>query len=324
MAPTLRIATRTSALARWQADAVATMLRRAHPGLSIVLLPMTTVGDRRADVPIHQLGGQGVFVKEVQAAVLEGRADLAVHSAKDLPSITAAGLSLAAIPPRADPRDALVGTPWTALPPGAVVATGSVRRRAQLAWLRPDLTFVGLRGNIATRLAKCPPGGAAVVAAAALDRLGLAGEVATTFAPSELLPQVGQGAMAVECRADDPVVADLLAAIDDAPSRVAVEAERSWLARLGSGCDLPVGAYATVSGGSVGFGAGGSGVASELGAGATLELEGLIASVDGRVLLRDRTRGPVDERAALATALAERLLDRGGGVALLGLRTGAP
>ncbi|MGH9056796.1 MAG: hydroxymethylbilane synthase, partial [Acidimicrobiales bacterium] len=169
----MRIATRGSALARWQAEEVARRLRRGVPGLRVELVVVDTTGDRRADVPVWDMGGQGVFVKEVQAAVLEGRADAAVHSAKDLPSSTPPGLFLAAFPVRADPRDALVGSTLDALPPGAVVATGSVRRRAQLAWVRPDLTFRSLRGNIATRLDRVPPGGAAVVAAAALDRLGL-------------------------------------------------------------------------------------------------------------------------------------------------------
>jgi hydroxymethylbilane synthase len=314
----LRIATRASALARWQADAVAALLRAAHPGLEVVLELTSTTGDRRTDVPIHQLGGQGVFVKEVQAAVLHGRADLAVHSAKDLPSITAPGLDLAAIPPRADPRDALVGTGWTALAPGATVATGSVRRRAQLAWLRPDLRFTGLRGNIATRLEKCPPGGAVVVAAAALDRLGLGSSAATVFTTDELLPQVGQGAMAVECRAGDEDVRSLLAPLDDPLARVAVEAERSWLGRLGTGCDLPVGAYARVGGTGPAGGAGPSGGDAPGGGGPVLTLEAMIASLDGRMLLRDAISGPADDRLALAGALADRLLHHHGGAALLG------
>ncbi|MDQ2727017.1 MAG: hydroxymethylbilane synthase [Actinomycetota bacterium] len=294
----LRVATRASALARWQAGEVVRLLRLVDPGLAIELVVTDTVGDRRLDVAITDLGGQGVFVKEVQAAVVDGRADLAVHSAKDLPSLTVPGLALVAVPPRGDPRDALVGAGWNELGPGAVVATGSVRRRAQLAWLRPDLTFVGLRGNIGTRLDRCPPGGALVVAAAALDRLGLTDRASHLFPPSVLLPQVGQGAMAVECRAGDRRVADLLATIDDPLAHRAVDAERGFLARLGSGCDLPVGAWATV-------------------AGATVSVEAMVASTDGRILLKGRGTGSVDDPAAVGTAVADHLVVGAGGAALL-------
>ena len=186
------------------------------PGLAVELVLITTSGDQRRDVPVWELGGQGVFVKEVQAAVLDGRADLAVHSAKDLPSWTAEGLVLEAVLERADARDALVGSRLADLQPGALVATGSVRRRAQLAWVRPDLTFAGLRGNIGTRLDRVPDGGAVVVAAAALARLGLLGRAAEILPPAIMLPQVGQGAIAVECRAGDGDTRAALAAIDDA------------------------------------------------------------------------------------------------------------
>ena len=213
----LRIATRGSALARWQAEEVARLLRAVAPGLEVPLVAVDTTGDRRTDIPVWDMGGQGVFVKEVQAALFDGRADVAVHSAKDLPSSTGPGLALAAVPRRADPRDALVGGSLASLVPGALVATGSVRRRAQLAWLRPDLTFTGLRGNIATRLTRIPPGGAVVVAAAALARLGLSGQASEILATELMLPQVGQGAIAVECRADDSGARSLLAAIDACP-----------------------------------------------------------------------------------------------------------
>ncbi|MDQ6781963.1 MAG: hydroxymethylbilane synthase [Actinomycetota bacterium] len=294
----LRVATRASVLARWQAAEVARLLRLVAPGLVVDVVVTDTVGDRRLDVSITELGGQGVFVKEVQAAVLDGRADVAVHSAKDLPSITAPGLCLAAVPPRADHRDALVGTGWDDLGPGAVVATGSVRRRAQLAWLRPDLSFVGLRGNIATRLERCPPGGALVVAAAALDRLGLTDLASHLFAPTVLLPQVGQGALAVECRAGDQRVADLVAGIDDPVAHQAVSAERGFLARLGSGCDLPVGAWATV-------------------AGDTVTVAAMVASADGRVLLRAQGAGHVADPAAVGVAVADHLVVDAGGAALM-------
>jgi hydroxymethylbilane synthase len=294
----LRVATRASALARWQAGEVARLLRLVDPGVAVELVVTDTVGDRRQDVAITDLGGQGVFVKEVQAAVLDGRADVAVHSAKDLPSVTVPGLHLAAVPPRGDPRDALVGAAWADLGPGAVVATGSVRRRAQLAWLRPDLTFVGLRGNIATRLDRCPPGGALVVAVAALDRLGLADRASHRFDPSVLLPQVGQGALAVECRAGDQRVTDLVAAIDDPVSRQAVNAERGFLARLGSGCDLPVGAWATVTGG-------------------TVSVVAMLASTDGRILLKACGAGPGADAAAVGASVADHLALGAGGAALL-------
>jgi hydroxymethylbilane synthase len=238
------------------------------------------------------MGGQGVFVKEVQAAVLDGRADLAVHSAKDLPSLTAPGLVLAAFPVREDPRDALVGATLDGLGPGALVATGSVRRRAQLAWVRPDLRFTGLRGNVPTRLTKVPPDGAVVVAVAALSRLGLRDRVSEVLDPSVMLPQVGQGAIAVECRAGDSPALSLVATIDDRSVRTAVESERSFLARLGGGCDLPVGAYARVASGQI-------------------SVSGLLASPDGRVLLRETVSGPVGSGAELGAALADTLMASG-------------
>jgi hydroxymethylbilane synthase len=245
----LRVATRESKLARWQADHVANLLRAAHRDVDIELVPVRTIGDVRADVPLHEIGGQGVFVSEVQHAVLDGRADLAVHSAKDLTSSPTPGLTIAAIPPRGDARDALAGRGLDALRPGATVATGSVRRRAQLARLRPDLTFVELRGNIDTRLAKVPPDGAVIVAFAALERLGYDDRAAYVFAVDEMVPQVGQGALAVETATDD--VAALVAVIDDATSHACVDAERAFLAELGGGCELPAGAYAEVVDGAL-------------------------------------------------------------------------
>jgi hydroxymethylbilane synthase len=294
----IRVATRGSALARWQADHVVARLRRSHPDLEVALVVIETFGDRRQDVPIVEMGGQGVFVKEVQAAVLAGRADIAVHSAKDLPALTAPGLQLAAFPGRDDPRDVLVGAALAELAPGATVATGSVRRRAQLASLRPDLRWHDLRGNIATRLSRVPSGGAVVVAAAALNRLGLAERAAEVLDVDVMVPQVAQGALAVECRAGDEAVAALLAPIDEPDIRVAVEAERAFLARLGSGCDLPVGAYAERRGGLI-------------------DIVGLIADVDGSVVVRDRRTGPIAGATALAVALADHLLSDLGGEELL-------
>jgi hydroxymethylbilane synthase len=240
---TLRIATRGSLQARTQSEVVVRLLEAAHPGLAVELVFVETTGDQRQDVPLHQIGGQGVFVREVQRAVLDGRADLAVHSAKDLPSVTAAGLGLCAVTERRDPRDALVGRSLAELAPGATVATGSVRRRAQLSLLRPDLRFVELRGNIPTRLEKVPADGSIVMAVAALQILGLTERIAEILEPAQMVPQVGQGAVAIECRADDDRTAAFCAAIEHAGSRRDVDVERAFLAELGGGCSLPVGAH---------------------------------------------------------------------------------
>ncbi|MBS1848121.1 MAG: hydroxymethylbilane synthase [Actinobacteria bacterium] len=241
---TLRIATRSSALARWQADHVAGLLKANDPAVRVEFVSVTTDADRRLDVPIAEIGGKGVFAKEVQLAVLEGRADCAVHSAKDLTAVTLEGLTLAAVPGRGDPRDALAGRPLDQLPPGAVVGTGSARRRVQLAAMRDDLDIVGIRGNIATRLSLLDELDAIVVAHAALERLGLQDRAAQIFEIDAMIPQVAQGALAVECRADDTVTRDLLGAIEHAGDRLRVDVERAFLARLGGDCDLPAGAHA--------------------------------------------------------------------------------
>jgi hydroxymethylbilane synthase len=288
----VRAATRASALARLQTDLVAGAL--AVPVEPVVV---QTMGDRRTDVPIWEIGGQGVFVKEVQAAVLDGRADFAVHSAKDLPSESPAGLVIAAVPEREDPRDALVGSTLEGLRVGARVATGSVRRRAQLAWVRPDLTFAGLRGNIDTRLAKASGFDAIVVAAAALRRLGRTFVIDEVLDPSIILPQVGQGALAVECRVDDVETIERVSTIDHRASRRAVEAERAFLREIGEGCELPVGALATAGNDS------------------RLTLTGMIASLDGHTLLRHVDNG--DDVEALGRSVARHLLDEGGASALL-------
>lgn len=241
---TLRLATRGSAQATTQAQAAADALMAAHPGLQVQLVFVETLGDQRTDVPLHTLGGQGVFVKEVQHAVLRGDADFAAHSAKDLPSVVAEGLQLAAFTERRDARDALVGARLAELGAGATVATGSVRRRAQLARVRPDLQFVELRGNISTRLTKVPEGGALVMAVAALQILGLTERIAEMLPLDEFVPSPGQGCVALECRADDAATAALLAAIDHPTTRAAVSLERAFLAELGTGCSLPVAAHA--------------------------------------------------------------------------------
>jgi len=277
----LRIATRASPLALWQADRVATLL-----GEACEVVAVESLGDRVQDRPLHELGGQGVFVKEVQAAVMCGAADLAVHSAKDLPSAPAPdGLVLACVPERADVRDCLVGLRLDQLASGATVATGSVRRRAQLKALRPDLVLVELRGNMATRMAKVPPGGSVVAAAAALQRLGWTDRIAQLLEPDVLLPQVAQGALAVECRADDAEVLERLARIEDPIARRCVDAERAFLARLGGGCDLPVG-----------------GLATDLGAG-RLRLEGLLADPTPHRLVAEGV-----DPSALGLAVAEAIL----------------
>jgi hydroxymethylbilane synthase len=236
----IRIATRASAQARTQAQAVADQLGAA--GHEVELVFVETFGDRSA-APLHSIGGQGVFVKEVQRAVLDGRADLAVHSAKDLPTAPSPGLTIAAFTERRSAADALVGRSLAELPVGATVATGSVRRRAQLGRVRPDLTFVELRGNIHTRLDRIPPGGSILMAVAALDILGLLDRIAEELDPSVFVPAVGQGCVAVECRVDDDTIRDAVAAVDHGPTRHQVLVERAFLAELGSGCSLPVGAH---------------------------------------------------------------------------------
>jgi hydroxymethylbilane synthase len=239
----LRLATRSSLQAKTQAQFVADSIRTHQPDIDVELVFVDTTGDRRADVPLHQIGGQGVFVKEVQQAVLDGRADVAVHSAKDLPSENVAGLTIAAFTARRSPNDALIGRSLDELALGATVATGSVRRRAQIAALRPDLSFVELRGNIPTRLEKIPADGAIVMAVAALEVLGLTDRIAQVLDIELCVPMVGQGCVAVEARTDDAVVRNALRMIDHSATRRAVEAERAFLAELGAGCSLPVAAH---------------------------------------------------------------------------------
>lgn len=292
MPTNLRLATRGSAQATAQAQAVADALTDAHPGLQVTLVFVDTIGDQRTDVPLHTIGGQGVFVKEVQRAVLDGHADFAAHSAKDLPSVVADGLQLAAFCARRDPRDALVGRRLADLPEGATVASGSVRRRAQLAAVRPDLQFVELRGNIPTRLGKLPDGGALVMAVAALQILGLTDRIAEILPTDTFVPSPGQGCVALECRADDASTADLLAAVDHHATRLDVEAERAFLAELGTGCSLPVAAHADGD-----------------------RLHGFLAapsphSPAGRVVRRQVSLPPAgQQRVVLAAALARSLRD---------------
>jgi len=319
------LATRGSPLALWQARRVAALLQGR--GLASCLVVVETAGDRKLDVPLDRIGGQGVFVKDVQAAVMAGEADAAVHSAKDLPASAehrVPGLVLAAVPDRGDPRDVLVGGRLWSLPTGSTVATGSARRRVQLANLRPDLTFAGLRGNLATRLATAGTGdvAAVVVAKAAIDRLGWtppAGLETEVLEPGLMLPQVGQGALAVECREDDADSRRALSAIDDPGGHLLVGSERAFLAELGGGCTLPVGAHAQWVDEAVDAEAD-AGVEAEAEAGpgprgragrSPIRLTGMLASADGVVVLRHESTG--DRPDDLGRAVARYLLDSAGG-----------
>jgi hydroxymethylbilane synthase len=282
----IRVATRGSALARWQAERVGALL-----GGDVEYVLVQTTGDRDQTSELHAIGGQGVFTKEVQQAVLDARADIAVHSAKDLPSTTPPGLVLAAVPERGDVRDALVGSMLRDLPSGARVGTGSVRRQAQLAAARPDLTFGPLRGNIETRLRKRVENGydAVVVAFAALQRLGLDAEATEVLDPAVMLPQVAQGALAIECRAGDDTTLAALHGIDDAVAHHGVDTERAFLEELGGGCDLPCGALARVDG-------------------ATVVLDALLATIDGRVVVRSTQSGT--DAHAVGVAAARDVLNK--------------
>lgn len=294
----LRAATRGSALALWQTQRIAELLHRAVPDLTVEPVVVSTEGDRDQSSPIAAIGGRGVFAKEVQLAVLDGRADIAVHSAKDLTSTTSEGLVLGAVPERAQVEDGLVGSTLANLAEGATIATGSVRRRAQLAHLRPDLRFVELRGNMATRLAHADADAvdAIVVAVAGLARLDLGHRVDDVLSPEVMLPQVAQGALAVECRTDDLQTRAALAAIDDAEVSLLVETERAWLRRLGSGCDLPVG-----------------GLAHRVDEGIRLEV--VLASRDGRRLIRHQETESTSD--AVVEAVASEVLGRQDGLALI-------
>jgi hydroxymethylbilane synthase len=289
----MKLATRGSPLALRQTELVADALRAAHAGIDIEVEVVRTRGDVTPG-SLDQIGGQGIFVTEVEEAVAEGRAHAAVHSAKDMPSTMAPHLVLAAVPPRGDPRDGLVGCTLAELPPGGLIATGSARRRAQLASLRPDLIFTDLRGNMERRVARGEDGSvsAVVVAMAAMQRLGWLDRVTDILSPMDVLPQAGQGAIAVQCRADDTVTQETLAAIDDVPSHRALRAERAVLAALGGSCTVPVGAWAESEG-------------------MALTVHGLMASGDGRTLIRMSRRGDDPEQVGFDVARA-LLIDGGG------------
>jgi len=308
----IRIATRGSDLALWQARHVASRLEAAL-GVATELVPFRTTGDRIQSVSLAKIGGKGLFVKEIEAALLDGRADLAVHSAKDLPAPEPDDLVLVAFPERGDPRDALVRADGAAqgidgLRRGARVGTGSTRRRAQLLLRRPDLEVSGLRGNVATRLRKLSDQGldAVVLACAGLDRLELAERASHRLTPDELLPAIGQGALAVQMRARDPRREAVAGALDHAPTAGAVAAERGFLKRLGGDCTTPLAAYAEVDGDG------------------RLALRGMVIAPDGDRVAQGATEGGVDQAESLGARLAERLLAEGGQAILAELRTGPP
>lgn len=272
-------------------------LEKAYPELTIKLEHVTTKGDRILDAPLAKIGGKGLFTKELEEGLLAGKFDLAVHSLKDMPTQLPAGLTLAAITKREATQDAFVSVHYAnlqALPQGAKVGTSSLRRKAQLLALRPDLQVLDLRGNVGTRVHKLEAGvyDAIVLAAAGLERLGLGNRIRTRFAPTEMLPAVGQGALAVETRADDERMNSLLAFLNDVPTRQATTAERAFMQRVEGGCQVPVGAFAEVNG-------------------EDLHMTAVIASLDGKHLFKGERTGQVTEAQAMGISLAEQLLEAG-------------
>ena len=303
---TVRIATRRSALAMWQARHVSGLLTAREPGLEVQLLELMTRGDRILDVPLSEVGGKGLFVKEIEDALLRGEAQIAVHSMKDLPANEPPGLVIAAVPVREDPRDALVshGKKLSELPQGARVGTASLRRSAQLMALRPDLKIETIRGNVATRLRKIDEGFDAVVLAhAGLKRLGLVDKVAQIFSTEEMLPAVAQGALAIEARQDDAETLRRLAPLEDRTTRIQIEAERGFLRKLQGGCQVPIAGHAEVKG--------------EL-----VRLRGLVANLDGTVIIRGERSGPAAQAAEVGEGLADELLARGAGEILSAIEKG--
>jgi hydroxymethylbilane synthase len=291
------IGTRGSALALWQADHVAALLRAAHSGLVVERSIIVTTGDRTPQGPLWDAGGKAVWVKEIETALLAGEVDLAVHSLKDVPADLAPGLVLAAIPPRADVRDALVsrdGATLAALPADARVGTTSLRRICQVKELRPDLRLVPLRGNLDTRLRKVADGqmDAAILACAGLDRLGLSHHIAERIPVERMLPAIGQGALALETRAADERIRVLCRALASEDAEITVSAERALLQRLGAGCRTPVAGTARLQQGK-------------------LEVWGLVGRPDGATMLREQVAGSPSAAAALGRSLAEALLARG-------------
>ncbi|MFO7603606.1 MAG: hydroxymethylbilane synthase [Gammaproteobacteria bacterium] len=293
----IRIATRQSQLALWQAEYVKSQLQRYHPGLVVELVPMTTQGDKILDTPLAKVGGKGLFVKELEQGMLNGDADIAVHSMKDVPVEFPAGLHLAVICPREDPRDAFVSNTirnFDSLPKGARVGTSSLRRQCQLRAIRPDLEIIDLRGNVNTRLQKLDDGqyDAIILAAAGLKRLGFEARIAEALDPTISLPAIGQGAVGIECRVDDARLHQLLAPLNDPMTQTRVLAERAMNARLQGGCQVPIGGYAEISHG-------------------LLLLRGLVGQPDGSDIITGEIAGPLENAEELGTVLADDLLGRG-------------
>jgi hydroxymethylbilane synthase len=304
----LRIATRKSQLALWQAEHVAKLLRLAHAGLEVTLVPMVTQGDRIQDRSLAAIGGKGLFIKELEVALEEQRADVAVHSMKDLPADLAPGLTIGAVLERADAHDALVAAAASRLedlPRGARVGTSSLRRQAQLLAARPDLKIQALRGNVDTRLRRLDAGemDATVLACAGLIRLGLEARISARLDSKICLPAVAQGVIGIECRSADARALKLVAVLDHEATRIAMLAERAFAHRLGGSCQSPIAAHAELEG-------------------RRLILDGLVAEPDGSRLLRDRQVGSIDDPAALGGQLAERILAAGAGPLLERLRAG--
>ena len=293
----VRIATRKSPLALWQANYVKAELEKNYPGLQVELLPMTTRGDKILDSPLAKVGGKGLFVKELEEALLRNEADLAVHSMKDVPVEFPDGLCLATICQREDPRDAFVSNHFAsidALPSGARVGTSSLRRQCQLRARRPDLQVLDLRGNVNSRLAKLDAGDydAILLAAAGLKRLGLEARITALLECGESLPANGQGAVGIECRSNDTELLTLLSRLEDKGTRQRVMAERAMNRSLQGGCQVPIGAYAELQGDE-------------------LWLRGLVGSIDGQRILRAEIRGPVSDAETLGEKVAEALIAQG-------------
>lgn len=293
----LRIATRQSPLALWQAHYVKDRLMACHPELQVELVPMVTRGDVILDTPLAKVGGKGLFVKELELALLEDRADIAVHSMKDVPVEFPPGLGLTTICERDDPRDAFVSNHFDsidALPAGSVVGTSSLRRQCQLAADRPDLVIRSLRGNVGTRLGKLDNGDydAIILAVAGLKRLGLEDRIREALSPEQSLPAVGQGAVGIECRLDDAHTRTLLAPLNHADTAVRVCAERAMNTRLEGGCQVPIGSYAELSHGEI-------------------WLRALVGAPDGSRMVRGERRGPAEDAKELGISLAEELLNNG-------------
>jgi len=292
----IRIATRKSPLALWQAEHVRERLQAAHPGLVVELLTMSTQGDKILDTPLAKIGGKGLFVKELEQSLLEGRADIAVHSMKDVPVELPPGLHLPVILEREEPRDAFVSNRYTSfdeLPQGARVGTSSLRRQVQLLRHRPDLKILDLRGNVGTRLQKLDDGhfDAIILASAGLIRLDLAERITEMLATELCLPAIGQGAVGIECRRDDDEVNELLLAINDAATAIRVTAERALNHRLEGGCQVPIAGHAVLEDDQV-------------------YLRGLVGRIDGSEIISDEIRGPASDAEALGTRLADHLLSR--------------